>query len=142
MKFIKGNVYFCLHDMIIKKELAFKRGKFYTCSKDDALIAENNVEQYMDDNTRWEYYFTPKGNNKNLDNVNHPPHYTWLKDKCGIEVIDITRHIDFCLGNAIKYVFRAGHKQDASMTDKQKEIEDLKKAIFYINDRIKTLEKE
>nr|DAH00044.1 MAG TPA: Protein of unknown function (DUF3310) [Crassvirales sp.] len=30
-----------------------------------------------------------------IDNVNHPPHYTWLKDKCGIEVIDITRHMDY-----------------------------------------------
>ena len=45
---------------------------------------------------------------QNIDNVNHPPHYTWLKDKCGIEVIDITRHMDFCLGNAIKYILRAG----------------------------------
>lgn len=73
------------------------------------------------------------------DNVNHPSHYTWLKDKCGIEVIDITRHMDFCLGNAIKYVLRAGHKQDASLSDNQKEIEDLRKAIWYINDRIKQL---
>lgn len=75
-----------------------------------------------------------------VDNVNHPPHYTWLKDKCGIEVIDITRHMDFCLGNAIKYILRAGHKQDANLTDNQKEIEDLKKAIFYINDRIAQIE--
>lgn len=82
----------------------------------------------------------PKFNNsEKVDNVNHPPHYTWLKDKCGIEVIDITRHMDFCLGNAIKYILRAGHKQDASLTDNQKEIEDLKKAIWYINDRIKQL---
>ena len=43
--------------------------------------------------------------NPNLDKVNHPSHYTWLKDKCGIEVIDITRHMDFNLGNAIKYIF-------------------------------------
>lgn len=76
---------------------------------------------------------------KKVDNVNHPPHYTWLKDKCGIEVIDITRHMDFCLGNAIKYILRAGRKQDASLTDNQKEIEDLKKAIFYISDRVKQL---
>lgn len=75
-----------------------------------------------------------------IDNVNHPPHYTWLKDKCGIEVIDITRHMDFCLGNAIKYILRARHKQDASLSDNQKEIEDLKKAIFYINDRIAQIE--
>lgn len=70
------------------------------------------------------------------DNVNHPSHYTWLRDKCGIEVIDIVRHMDFCTGNALKYLLRAGHKQDASLSDKDKEIEDLKKAIWYINDRI------
>ena len=74
------------------------------------------------------------------DRVNHPSHYTWLKDKCGIEVIDITRHMDFCLGNAIKYVLRAGHKKDASLSDNQKEVEDLKKAIFYINDKIAQIE--
>lgn len=70
------------------------------------------------------------------DMVNHPPHYTWLKDKCGIEVIDITRHLDFDIGNAIKYLLRAGYKQDASMSDKEKTIEDLNKAIFYIYDKI------
>ena len=77
---------------------------------------------------------------KEDENVSHPSHYTWLKKKCGIEVIDITRHMDFCLGNAIKYILRAGHKQDASLTDNQKEIEDLKKAVFYINDRIAQIE--
>ena len=73
------------------------------------------------------------------DNVNHPAHYTWLKDLCGIEVIDITRHMDFCLGNAIKYILRAGHKKDASLTDTDKQIEDLNKAIWYINDEIKRI---
>lgn len=71
-----------------------------------------------------------------IDNVNHPSHYTWLKDKCGVEVIDITRHLDFNIGNAIKYLLRAGHK------DPTKEIEDLQKAIWYINDKIKLLENE
>lgn len=75
-----------------------------------------------------------------IDNVNHPPHYAWLKDKCGIGVIDIARHMDFCLGNAIKYILRAGHKHDAALSDKQKEIEDLRKAIFYIQDKIIQLE--
>ena len=88
-------------------------------------------------------YIKKKNNmGQKVDNVNHPPHYTWLKDKCGIEVIDITRHMGFCLGNAIKYILRAGHKQDASLTDNQKEIEDLKKAIWYIKDRIKQLGSE
>lgn len=85
------------------------------------------------------YFRLSNRKDKELDMINHPPHYTWLKDKCGIEVIDITRHMDFCLGNAIKYILRAGHKKDASLSDNQKEIEDLKKAIFYIKDRIKQL---
>ena len=73
------------------------------------------------------------------DKVNHPSHYTWLKDKCGIEVIDITRHLDFCTGNAVKYLLRAGHKEGAGYSEIQKEIEDLEKAIWYIKDRIKQL---
>ena len=76
------------------------------------------------------------------DKVNHPSHYTWLKEKCGIEVIDITRHMDFCSGNAVKYLLRAGHKSEEGYDDTQKEIEDLKKAIWYINDRIKQLKNE
>lgn len=75
------------------------------------------------------------------DRVNHPRHYTWLKDKCGIEVIDITRHMDFDLGNVIKYVLRAGHKHSADMSYIDKEIEDLEKAQWYLNDKIKELEK-
>lgn len=75
-----------------------------------------------------------------IDNVNHPKHYTWLTDICGIEVIDITRHMDFDLGNAIKYILRSGHKIDAAMSDKDKTIEDLKKARWYIDDKIKMLE--
>lgn len=73
------------------------------------------------------------------ERVNHPDHYTWLKDKCGIEVIDIVRHMDFCLGNAIKYILRAGHKEEMGMESNVKEIEDLEKAIWYIKDRINQL---
>lgn len=74
------------------------------------------------------------------DNVEHPSHYTWLKDVCGIEVIDICRHLDFVLGNAVKYILRAGHKQESGMTARQKQIEDLRKAVWYLQDKIKTLE--
>ena len=73
------------------------------------------------------------------DSVNHPAHYTWLKELCGIEVIDITRHMNFCCGNALKYIIRAGHKKDASLTDKEKQIEDLNKAIWYLKDEIKRI---
>lgn len=73
------------------------------------------------------------------DRVNHPSHYTWLKDKCGIEVIDITRHLDFNVGNAIKYLLRAGYKQEEGLSNIQKEIEDLSKALWYIQDKINYL---
>ena len=80
---------------------------------------------------------------KKQDNkVSHPSHYTWLKELCGIEVIDITRHLDFDMGNALKYLLRAGKKSEDGYTDKEKEIEDLKKAVFYIQDKIKMLEEE
>lgn len=75
-----------------------------------------------------------KEENKN-DPVNHPSHYTDGK----IEVIDYIKDkgFGFCLGNAVKYISRAGKK------DPEKEIEDLRKAAWYINRRIEELlEKE
>ena len=78
------------------------------------------------------------------DQINHPSHYTWLKDKVGIEVIDITRHLDFDLGNAIKYILRAGKKPINNFNHNANvaAIQDLKKAIWYINDKIKMIENE
>jgi len=67
-----------------------------------------------------------------VDQVNHPYHYT--NDPSGVEAIQITRHRNFNVGNAIKYLWRAGIK------DESKHIEDLKKAIFYIQDEINRLE--
>lgn len=66
------------------------------------------------------------------DSVNHPSHYTDGK----IEVIEYIedKKLDFCLGNAIKYISRAGKK------DKTKEVEDLEKAIWYINRKIKEIQ--
>ena len=74
------------------------------------------------------------------DAVNHPAHYT--SHPSGVECITITRHYCFSIGNAIKYLWRAGLKQDADKTEIQKEIEDLEKAVWYINDRIKQLKGE
>lgn len=71
------------------------------------------------------------------ENVNHPKHYT--SDPSGVECIEITKHRDFCIGNAIKYLWRAGLKQEEGMTDNQKQIEDLEKAIWYINAEIEML---
>lgn len=71
------------------------------------------------------------------DNVNHPKHYA--SHPSGVECITITRHYCFSIGNAIKYLWRAGLKKELGLSDKLKEIEDLQKAIWYINDRIKQL---
>lgn len=73
------------------------------------------------------------------EQVNHPSHYSWLKDLCGVEPIEICRHFDFSIGNALKYLMRRG-KVDGEKTEKEKRIEDLRKAIFYIDDEIKMLE--
>lgn len=66
------------------------------------------------------------------DPVNHPKHY--MSHPSGVECIAITRHMNFNLGNVIKYVWRAGLKRAT--------VEDLKKAQFYLNDEIKRLEKK
>lgn len=74
------------------------------------------------------------------DPVNHPRHYT--SHPSGVECITITRHYCFSIGSAIKYLWRAGLKDEKGMTSREKEIQDLRKAIWYINDRISELEEE
>lgn len=64
------------------------------------------------------------------DPVNHPPHYN--AHPSGVECIKITEHMNFCLGNAIKYIWRADQKGRA--------IEDLKKAVWYLKREIDKLE--
>lgn len=60
-----------------------------------------------------------------VDIINHPPHY---QSKAGLEAIDVIEAFDlgFCRGNAVKYILRAGKK------DPTKTVEDLKKAIWYL----------
>lgn len=72
-----------------------------------------------------------------MDNVNHPKHYT--SHPSGIECIDITEHYDFCVGNAIKYLWRAGLKKSTEKSETEKEIEDLEKAKWYIDRKINNL---
>lgn len=79
------------------------------------------------------------GNTNSNNSVEHPIHYAWLKDLCGVEPLDICRHLDFNTGNAIKYLLRKD-KVDGNKTKTEKRIEDLRKAAFYIQDEIKLLE--
>jgi hypothetical protein len=68
------------------------------------------------------------------DLVNHPAHYT--SHPSGIEAIEVTRWMNFNLGNAMKYLWRAGIKNEETL------IQDLEKAIFYINDEIERIKKD
>ena len=65
-------------------------------------------------------------------NVYHPPHYK--AHPSGVECIEITEHMSFCLGNAIKYIWRSGIKTDDP-------VHDLSKAVWYINREISKIEK-
>ena len=74
------------------------------------------------------------------DNVNHPKHYT--SHPSGVECIEITEHYGFCVGNAIKYLWRAGLKKDGTLDDIDKEIEDVKKAAWYVQRHLENLQKK
>jgi hypothetical protein len=71
------------------------------------------------------------------DNVNHPLHYNSSRAHCEcgrkIECIDVTRHMNFNIGNVVKYLWRFAHKNG---------LEDLKKARWYLDDQIKQMEKK
>lgn len=76
---------------------------------------------------------SPGSKTKDVDNVNHPSHYTAYK---GIEVIDLTEQMNFNRGNAVKYIARAGLK------DPNTEVEDLQKAKWYLEREIARLQKQ
>ena len=74
------------------------------------------------------------------DEVNHPKHYN--EHPSGVECIEITEHFGFCVGNAIKYLWRAGLKHNPKYDAKECHIQDLSKAAWYINreiDRVKNV---
>lgn len=67
------------------------------------------------------------------DDVNHPPHYT--SHPSGVECITVTEHMNFNLGNAVKYIWRSGLKSDAALVD-------LEKAAWYVNREIDRLKRQ
>ena len=87
------------------------------------LAIDDSIINYMHDNLMA---------SASCDAVNHPTHYTSYP---GIEVIDLIEHLNFNRGSAIKYIARAGLK------NKDTEIEDLKKSLWYIQREIERLEK-
>ena len=77
--------------------------------------------------SKWEDYLNGTGE---YDPVEYPDHYRGHPS--GVECIQITEHMNFCLGNAMKYIWRAGQKGDL--------LEDLKKARWYLDREIARLE--
>lgn len=145
--------YICLHDLVIDRELAFKRHCTY--QGEDNIIYGCNGKQWKISElpVLFDLYFDTvqpdltsivlpekkevpsygsAASTSCTSEIYSPPHYSWLKDACGVEVAAITRHLDFDLGNVVKYVLRAGRKGD--------KLTDLKKALWYLQDEIKMLE--
>ena len=107
-------------------EIELAVGAYVSCDVDMSALAKVSV-------------FANESANGKSEQVSHPSHYAWLKDLCGVEPLDICRHLDFNTGNAIKYLLRKD-KVDGNKTKTEKRIEDLRKAVFYIQDEIKLLE--
>jgi hypothetical protein len=89
------------------------------------------LKDYIDERTPIMPSYVLSNNSNNTDPVNRPKHYT--AHPSGVECIQITEHMGFNLGNAVKYVWRADLKNDA--------LEDLKKARWYIDREIQKREK-
>jgi len=68
------------------------------------------------------------------DRVNKVDYYNHLPN--GIECIDVIQYFDLPTGNAMKYLWRNGRKHEDGIDDTDKQIEDLEKAIYYINREI------
>lgn len=88
-------------------------------SKDECPTEEEHISEYH-----------PSIN----DSVSHPSHYTYGKIECIDFIFD--KELNFALGNAIKYIVRAGHKSSKGMSDEDKAIQDLEKAKQYIDFQI------
>ena len=70
----------------------------------------------------------------NKEMVNHPEHYGGQDNPYEVIKVIENWNLDFHLGNTVKYISRAGKK------DTDKELQDLKKAMFYLERKIKNLE--
>ena len=107
----------CKHLGWLREEFSMTYELKYRCKSYNIDISFDNNEDKISDKDK-------------TDNVNHPVHYA--ETVPGIECIEVTRNFNFNRGNAIKYIWRAGYKSD--------EIEDLKKAIWYLNDEVNKLQ--
>lgn len=74
------------------------------------------------------------------EDVKSPSYYN--AHPSGVECIQIAKHYDFCIGNVLKYIWRAGLKSESGMSALEKQIEDLKKARVYLDFELEMLEEK
>lgn len=98
-------------------------------SKEETEASHSTTWHLKRENTK-----PSKEENVKEDLVNHPKHYT--SHPSGIETIEITRWMNFNLGNSVKYILRSGKKSEDTA------VQDLEKAIWYLKDEIKRLKGE
>lgn len=137
MKIEKGDKFLCIKDVVMDDDrLEYIAGETYISERDGCITDESGDTKHewtgTEDTDRPEYFFQPIISKVPLleeDNVNHPSHYA--DNPKGIECIDAMeaglgkeRVMAFCLCNAFKYIFR---------TQKKNGLEDVKKAIWYLN---------
>lgn len=103
----------------------------FTVSKEDMKFIIDKLSEIKKENVKKE---NVKEENVKEDLVNHPKHYT--SHPSGIETIEITRWMNFNLGNSVKYILRSGKKSEDTA------VQDLEKAIWYLKDEIKRLKGE
>ena len=103
----------------------------FTVSKEDMKFVIDKLCEIKKENVKEE---NVKEENVKEDLVNHPKHYT--SHPSGIETIEITRWMNFNLGNSVKYILRSGKKSEDTA------VQDLEKAIWYLKDEIKRLKGE
>jgi hypothetical protein len=143
----KGRYYKCNKAINDGGAIVFEADNIYLSKKDNSLVGEGAFQKVVcTDEDYWQDFeeVTPdvvdtyrRHGKAHEGLVSHPLHYN--SHPSGIECIEIARHYCFSIGNAIKYLWRAGLKQEIGKSDVTKEIEDLKKAKWYIDDRIKQL---
>ena len=120
---------------------------YFSCDKHISRNQERRLEEMTDTfNPKTEAEIRIQQQAK-PEKINHPVHYNSLPAVCPacghpIEAIDVVRHRDFNTGNAMKYIWRAGFKYQSGQTPREAALEDLKKAVWYLQDEIQQMEKE
>ena len=118
----------------IDSNLGIKKNYFFRCPNDAIWVDSQWMSASFSvagQTVLWQRHTQPEELPFIDDEVNQPSHYT--SHPSGIECIEITRHHDFAIGNAIKYLWRAGLKNSDN------EVQDLEKAVWYIQEKIKQL---